>query len=78
VLSTWHAMFLFPDAPSPGCLDGYISKFPIITAAFLPKIQRSFLDLLGALRWLMVIDDDAENNLNYVAKRLGMATLRLT
>jgi len=65
---------LFPEAPSPGCLDGTFQNFPSLQRRFA-EIQHSFLDLLGALRWLMVIDDDAENNLNYVAKRLGMANI---
>jgi hypothetical protein len=60
-----------PRSSPPDVLDGCFADFSAM-AQRLVQVQRHFLELLGALQWLMGIDDDIDANLSYVGKDLAL------
>ena len=82
ILSRWHSRLreslewrapgvLLPPSSADDVLDGSFASSSAM-AQHLATVQRHFLELLGALRWLMSIDDDMSANLSFVTKDLRM------
>jgi hypothetical protein len=68
----WKApRVLLPPSPYSINLDGRFKNLSAM-AQRLVEVQRHFLELLGAIRWLMGIDADLDANVSFVAADLAL------